>query len=95
MEYVEDLTRAKQRLRKRVLEKKLDEENFFDNFVEQAKYYGQLNMVGSSRVTTEHANKHAYKVQRQTTTKDVSVQIKRIKRQSAVSPMMAKGIVKW
>ncbi|KAL2933663.1 L10-interacting MYB domain-containing protein, partial [Bienertia sinuspersici] len=70
----------------------LDEENFVDNFVEQAKNYGQSNMAGSSRVTTEYANKHASKVQRQTMTKDVSGQIKRTKRQSAGSAMMGKSI---
>ncbi|KAL2921783.1 histone H3-like centromeric protein CSE4 [Bienertia sinuspersici] len=70
----------------------LDEENFVDNFVEQAKNYGQSNMAGSSRVTTEYANKHASRVQRQTMTKDVSGQIKRTKRQSAGSAMMGKSI---
>ncbi|KAL2931234.1 Signal recognition particle 54 kDa protein chloroplastic [Bienertia sinuspersici] len=67
-----------------------EEENFVENFKEQAKNSSaQVTNIGQRPTTDIRVSK---KVQKQPATKDNSVQIKRTKRQSAGSAMLAKGI---
>ncbi|KAL2930162.1 hypothetical protein RDABS01_035572 [Bienertia sinuspersici] len=72
----------------------LTEENFLDNFMEQARNSeNSNNLDDGSQVNNEGVNiRTSKKVQKQPMTKDINSQINRTKRQSGGSAMVARGI---
>lgn len=75
----------------------LNDENFFHNFVEQARNDANIGSSASRSQGTHEAanneNRASNKIQKQHPTKSNSGQVKRTRRQSGGSAMLSKGIV--
>ncbi|XP_057251333.1 uncharacterized protein LOC125497952 [Beta vulgaris subsp. vulgaris] len=102
MDHIEDLTVGNENTEEEFVENRrvddfttelLDEGNFFRNFVEQARNGATSgNRGGGSQVVSKGADNDMHSSKKQPMTKQNSVPLKRARRQSAGSAMLAKEI---
>ncbi|KMS93358.1 hypothetical protein BVRB_032290, partial [Beta vulgaris subsp. vulgaris] len=102
MDQIEDLTVGNENTEEEFVENRrvddfttelLDEGNFFRNFVEQARNGATSgNRGGGSQVVSEGADNDMHSSKKQPMTKQNSVPLKRARKQSAGSAMLAKEI---